>query len=167
MNFNSNLYYLGGLCKRGHEYQKTGKSLRYKIGSSTCVVCQREYIREWNKKYPERAKELVREWEKRNPKKVKERGKKERQKLKLEVFEHYGGVPPKCGCCGEAHIEFLSIDHIAGGGEKHRRSIKKRAGINFYRWLRKNNFPKGYRVLCHNCNCALGFFGYCPHKKRN
>jgi hypothetical protein len=20
-----------------------------------------------------------------------------------------------------------------------------------------------YRVLCHNCNMALGFYGYCPH----
>jgi hypothetical protein len=21
-----------------------------------------------------------------------------------------------------------------------------------------------YRVLCHNCNTALGFYGYCPHQ---
>jgi hypothetical protein len=24
---------------------------------------------------------------------------------------------------------------------------------------------KGYRVLCHNCNLARGFYGYCPHEK--
>jgi hypothetical protein len=32
------------------------------------------------------------------------------------------------------------------------------------RWLRKNGFPKGFRVLCHNCNFAHGHYGYCPHK---
>jgi hypothetical protein len=30
--------------------------------------------------------------------------------------------------------------------------------------LRQNSYPTGYRVLCHNCNFALGHYGYCPHK---
>jgi hypothetical protein len=29
--------------------------------------------------------------------------------------------------------------------------------------LARNGFPDGYRVLCHNCNMALGQYGYCPH----
>jgi hypothetical protein len=32
-----------------------------------------------------------------------------------------------------------------------------------YAYLIRNNFPEGYRVLCHNCNQSLGYFGYCPH----
>mgnify|MGYP001568273127 CR=1 FL=1 len=36
-------------------------------------------------------------------------------------------------------------------------------GSAFYRWLKQQGYPPGIRVLCFNCNCALGLFGYCPH----
>ena len=81
-----------------------------------------------------------------------------RQRLRFEVIVHYGG---KCACCGESNIEFLGIDHINGGGRAHRKSIGE-SGL--YCWLKRNNFPKGFRVLCHNCNQALGAYGYCPHR---
>jgi hypothetical protein len=51
---------------------------------------------------------------------------------------------------------------IGGGGNKHRKSIKNR---NFYLWLKQNDYPSGYRVLCMNCNFAEGKFGYCPHQQ--
>jgi hypothetical protein len=82
-------------------------------------------------------------------------------RLRLEVLSHYGGV---CGCCGEAEIRFLSIDHINGGGRAHREAMPGIRGASFYRWLRGQGFPTGYRVLCHNCNCAIGFYGECPHQ---
>lgn len=85
------------------------------------------------------------------------------RKLKMEAFIRYSGNPPKCACCGETHIEFLSIDHINGGGHQHR----KKLGIshNFYYWLKTHYYPQGYQVLCMNCNFAKGHFGICPHKK--
>lgn len=86
-------------------------------------------------------------------------------KLKREVFEHYGGIPPHCACCGERYSEFLSIDHIHGNGAAHRREIRLRTGMSFYRYLRKQGFPTGYRVLCHNCNFARGIYGLCPHER--
>ena len=86
-----------------------------------------------------------------------------RKKLRLEVLIHYGGSPPKCACCGEIIIEFLGIDHVHGGGNKHRKQTVRGAG--FYLWLKKNGFPKGYQVLCHDCNLSKGFYGYCPHQK--
>lgn len=76
------------------------------------------------------------------------------------ALEHYGGIPPKCKCCGESIIEFLSFDHINGGGSRHRKT--KKFG-NIYKWLILNNFPDGFQVLCHNCNQAKGFYGKCPH----
>ena len=79
-------------------------------------------------------------------------------KIRIKILEHYGGTPPKCACCGENHIEFLCIDHINGEGK-----IKGLAGNSFYFWVVKNNYPSYLRVLCHNCNMALGFYGYCPH----
>lgn len=82
-------------------------------------------------------------------------------KYRLTVLEHYGG---KCICCSESIYEFLAMDHIDGKGDEHRNKIKKRGG-NMYPWIIKNNFPNTLQILCHNCNMAKGFYGYCPHKK--
>jgi hypothetical protein len=35
--------------------------------------------------------------------------------------------------------------------------------MNLYLYLRANHYPLGYRVLCMNCNFAIGHYGYCPH----
>jgi hypothetical protein len=91
-------------------------------------------------------------------------------RLKIQVFTHYSVVgKPECGCCGIVKVEFLTIDHIDGGGTKHRQSLGARAsGSYFYRWLRDHGYPTGYRVLCFNCNCGINANdGVCPHKQRN
>jgi len=82
-----------------------------------------------------------------------------RIRLRQEVVSAYGG---RCVCCGEDRIEFLSIDHIGGGGNKHRKSLG-RTGYHFYYWLRRKGYPEGFRVLCHNCNQSWGHYGHCPH----
>lgn len=38
-------------------------------------------------------------------------------------------------------------------------------GNGFMKWLKRNDWPKGFRVLCHNCNSSLGYYGYCPHRR--
>lgn len=81
-------------------------------------------------------------------------------RLKEEVFEAYGGA--SCACCGEIHLDFLSIDHIGGGGAKHRKDLRGGGG-KVYQWLKKHGYPPGFRVLCMNCNHALGHSGSCPH----
>lgn len=89
------------------------------------------------------------------------------KELRLKAFEMYGGQI--CTCCGETQYEFLCIDHINGGGNQHRTLAigdKKCAGSKMCRWLKTNNYPEGYQVLCHNCNMAKGFYGYCPHTKK-
>ena len=80
-------------------------------------------------------------------------------KIRMTIIEHYGG---KCACCSEDRIEFLVLDHINGGGGKERRLLGSR---QVYLYVIKNKFPDRYRILCHNCNAALKFYGYCPHKK--
>ena len=33
-----------------------------------------------------------------------------------------------------------------------------------YIWLKNNNFPEGFQVLCFNCNCGKARNkGICPH----
>ena len=88
-----------------------------------------------------------------------------RRKLRLLALSKYGGNPPKCACCEEAEIGFLTIDHINGiSNREHRKEIGN-GGSNLYSWLKKNNFPNGFQVLCYNCNCAKGHYGQCPHKE--
>ncbi len=82
--------------------------------------------------------------------------KEKQRRLKQQVLDNYGGV---CQCCGEFRFEFLTIDHPHGGGNRHRKEI----GTHFYRWLKKNNYPSGFRILCMNCNFSFGKYGYCPH----
>jgi hypothetical protein len=93
-------------------------------------------------------------------------GKLRRLNRRKKVLQHYSITePPSCGCCGEDRFEFLAIDHINGGGNQHRKSIgENTGGGQIVLWIIKNNFPEGFRVLCHNCNVSLGNFGYCPHQ---
>lgn len=99
---------------------------------------------------------------KENPEKWKEYERRKRLNLKLKIINAYGR---KCECCGEDKYEFLAIDHIDGGGIQHKKRIKKEEGKNLYYWLLAHDFPKGFRILCHNCNQSLGMYGYCPHEK--
>lgn len=93
---------------------------------------------------------------------IKTQQKEKRHRYKMLVLEHYSFNPPECQCCGDLNLEFLTIDHINGGGSEHRKTMR---GQNFYSYLIKNNYPEGYRVLCMNCNWSRGKFGYCPHTK--
>lgn len=137
------------------------------------VACSKEYYRKNGEKYRAQKKEYyennrekigtrIKEYRKNNGEKVSTWQKLRNRKIKKIVMEHYGG---KCECCGETRIEFLTIDHVNGDGAKHRRKLGKIGG-NFYRYLKKNNYPTDppLQVLCFNCNCTRGFSGYCPHE---
>ena len=76
------------------------------------------------------------------------RGSLARQTIKQEVINHYGG---KCACCGESHPSVLCIDHINNNGTEHRKSIGGGSAV-IYRWLKNNNYPEGFQLLCFNCN---------------
>ena len=85
------------------------------------------------------------------------------KKLKEEVLNAYGN---QCECCKENNPLFLTIDHINGEGNKHRKIVGS-GGYKMYRWIKKNNFPKEFRILCFNCNCGRQLNnGICPHKNK-
>lgn len=90
---------------------------------------------------------------------VSEWQKRRRRELKSRILGHYSNGTPKCACCGESHLIFLALDHINENGAEHRKSIHSG---RFYQWIAKNGFPKGFQVLCHNCNWAKSRGG-CPH----
>jgi hypothetical protein len=74
-----------------------------------------------------------------------------RFQTRMEALNAYGG--PVCVGCGNDNVDILEIDHIAGGGNEHRRDIGiASGGYSFYLWLKREGFPPGFRVLCPTCN---------------
>jgi len=86
------------------------------------------------------------------------KNKRSRDKLKGEIYNHYGR---ECACCGEDNELFLSIDHVNNDGYKER----KRYGAGIYTKIRAEGFPPTYQVLCMNCNWGKHKNGgVCPHQ---
>ena len=63
-------------------------------------------------------------------------------KNRLTVLQFYSAQIPFCKCCGEKEMKFLSMDHVNGGGNKHRKELgfKGGKGGNISFWIIKNNF---------------------------
>lgn len=81
--------------------------------------------------------------------------------LKKQVVDAYGGC---CACCGEAKIEFLTIDHVNNDGAAHRRELGVSGGPILHRHIIERGFPADFQILCWNCNGAKGVYGRCPHQ---
>lgn len=100
-----------------------------------------------------------------NPELISERKQKERKRIKLKILSYYSNSTLRCACCGEKQLEFLTIDHIHGGGTQQRKMYG--TGSRLYDRLKAQNFPDGYRVLCFNCNSGRSINGgICPHKNK-
>jgi hypothetical protein len=110
------------------------------------------------------SKEYKAAWErtarKKDPEKIRARDRANRARIRAAVIAGYGG---KCTCCGESTHEFLTIEHVNGDGDAHR---KKVGNFGVYRELLRLEFPTdGYTLLCMNCNFARRFGRTCPHQK--
>jgi len=84
---------------------------------------------------------------------------------RLAAINAYGG--PKCPKCGDTRLAVMTIHHINHNGAEHRRQLvngKNSRGSRIFYWLRLNNYPPGFQVLCQNCNYLeyLEHFGYKP-----
>lgn len=77
------------------------------------------------------------------------------------VFDYYGW---ECNCCDENVVEFLSIDHVNGGGSRERRE-EHISGVRLYKKIIKEGFSEDYQILCMNCNFGKKITGtICPHQ---
>lgn len=96
----------------------------------------------------------------------KQRRKEERFAIRLKVLNFYSKGLLECNCCKSK--KYLEIDHIDGKGKQHRLEIfgYKCAGTPFCNWLIRNNFPKGYQILCRYCNKIKKDKKICPHKMK-
>jgi len=115
--------------------------------SYICKKCNYKRTKKWQQNNRDKRNQSDREWY---------------HLLINEVIDAYGG---KCACCGETRREYLTIDHISGGGRKQQKEMKFSGPKGLYCWLKKNNYPEGFQVLCFNCNCGKGNLSVCPCDK--
>jgi Tfp pilus assembly protein PilV len=117
---------------------------------------QRQYLQKYRQENKARLQKQVRDWKRNNQSKSAASNRKEREQIKAVVLSKYSTNGfPHCVVCGFSNIDALCIDHINNDGAKHRLEISGKpnfAGTSFYRWLKKNNYPVGFQVLCANCN---------------
>ena len=86
---------------------------------------------------------------------------------KYEALMYYtlrydpSATEPYCNCTGhdERCIELLCIDHK----KKRTKKEKGLTGKSFYKYLKENNYPEGYQVLCLSCNFVKEKYDKCPH----
>ena len=91
-----------------------------------------------------------------NPDAARELQRRQRAANRAAVLAHYSPYsPPRCGAsCGTT--ERLTIDHVNGGGNEHRKEVigTARGSHAFYAWLIAQNFPPGFAILCRPCNSS-------------
>jgi hypothetical protein len=165
----------------------------YDVYRKMCRPCSNAYYADYRKRNNEKSNAYLRKWRAKNKKhlsnylsqrrknklasmspeeqKVFRKIESDRKssylaKLKNEIFKAYGGWV--CACCGETERAFLTIDHIHNNGNQMKKAgVHDRRPQPFYRWLKKNNYPEGFQILCMNCNFGkMMNNGTCPHKTR-
>lgn len=130
-----------------------------KCGSCDLFVTRPE-LSTWNSYYCKPCQKVIdaREYATNRAKRQAE-SRERLRRLRLAVIEGYGGC---CECCGQRRWQFLTLDHIHGGGKKHIDEVG--GNQKLLRQLRDNGFPRDrIRLLCTNCNCGRRL-GECPHK---
>lgn len=135
MPFNQEKFYLGKLCKRGHDYDGTGSSLRVN-SHHQCLACKRKYEREWSGEKWKGDKEYYVKY--RQSDKCKAYEKKRRGTLK---HKKYMAKYTKTYRCKEQHKKYAESDKgKAARGKIAKRQIGNLEDIYIKRLLRKNCF---------------------------
>lgn len=132
----------------------------------------KQYWKDYYQRNRDRLIQKAEQWNKENYGKHREIGRRSEQKHKDMAYASYGGY--KCQCCGETERSFLVLDHVNDDGAKNRRAeinskgnwtkVGPHSGAKLYRWLRNNNYPPYFQVLCSNCNLSKARYkGVCIH----
>lgn len=113
-------------------------------------------IKRWH--YHTKAGQLwMKNYKKKNAARISKYLKEWREGLKIKVLSFYSQEKLNCASCGYKDIRALCLDHIKDDGAEHRRRLgngkrRETGSSTIYLDLIKRGFPKGFQVLCHNCN---------------
>lgn len=134
----------------------------YRRQCKTCVVERhrrldnasklaiRDYHRAYYRKNKSKLDKRSREWIKANPERRRKTSLSYYYRLQNEAILAYGGY--RCRWCGIDEPFVLALDHVENNGREHREEIGTVGGHKLYKWLRDNGYPKGFQILCMNCN---------------
>ena len=86
-------------------------------------------------------------YQRKNRNKFREYDRSRHRRVKIAAFAVLGDV---CVLCGEDEEEFLTVDHIDGGGSEDRISRGRRE--IYISIVRDETQRKRFRLLCRNCN---------------
>lgn len=128
------------LAKKRKEYYNENKE------------CIEEYKTLWRTENREKVLGYKRKYNHNNKEKVNQSAVEGNKYRRLVVLSYYSDNDLKCNCCEESNYDKLTIDHIKGRSSDHK--LRHLTGHRLYSWLINNNFPDGYQVLCHSCNCS-------------
>lgn len=117
--------------------------------TSRCRDCIRKQTIDSYSKRRESALEYARNYYEQNKDKRRQQINNKRKEIIAQIFELLGN---ECTKCSFANKIALQIDHLNGGGYKHRRI--KGGGMSYYKDILKN--IKNYQLLCANCNFVEG-----------
>lgn len=152
-------------CKQEKSFDEMTKDKRRKAGhGSWCKQCNREWQADQDRSH---VTERHKKWREQNPEAWKRTAsasaRRQHEAAKRAVVDAYGG---RCTCCGETDIHFLTVEHMTvGSRERHRYDNGKRiSGTKLLRLIASEGFPDDITVMCFNCNCARGQYGFCPHE---
>ena len=109
------------------------------------------YVNQWKGHTLIQCKECVKRLAKSNPNYLSEQSKAKARRLLREarqgVLEHYSNGRMCCAICGEDHYECLALDHINGGGTKHRKEA-----TNYWKDFKKKGWPEGLSAVQRKLN---------------
>lgn len=122
----------------------------FKKGSGYCNNCLNEWQKRWYRMHPEAGRAKRRKYwtfERRLARS------KEGQDYMVKAISRYSNGAMACANPYDEHatpyvnLLALTIDHVEGGGVKHRKEARY---WSFHKWLARQGYPTG-QVLCMNC----------------
>ena len=141
-------------CKRTLSLRNFHRDIQKKDRlTSSCKDCRRRAQIEEYEKYRKRNLNYNKKYYGKNREKIMEAHKKHRIKVFTEIFNLLGN---QCVKCGMKDKRVLQIDHIEGGGYKHKKI--KGCGMSYYEEILESikNKENKYQLLCANCNFIEG-----------
>lgn len=127
-------------CRRFYQNRKTRNNEAHLAKSRRNSI-------EWRLRHPDRVRVKSADRRIKDPEYFREACRKSYLKIKQSIIAVYGG---KC-LCGVDDQALLTVDHIGGGGNAHRRVTH-----SMFQAVAKEGCPKDkYRILCWNCICVI------------
>ncbi len=123
-------------------YCKTCRKARVKQyrASPHGKIVRREYDRHYIPAYKSRPDVASR---------IKKYSKQYKEAQRQRAFDILGD---KCVFCGDTHRSALTIDHINGGGHRHRIAMRGNFGTLIKELERGEGVKRKFRILCMKCN---------------